>query len=111
MLGINRIRGESTFIRTPAGDVEVLILAVNSRLQTATLETKLPPAWQSAAISPQVLKLQEHFTITTTAGPIGVHVIRFQEGPSGKGYSVRIGIDAPRDWPIRRDDMKAGPPK
>jgi hypothetical protein len=99
MLALARLPGQSIILETPSGLFSILLIKVNR--SSNTIELRLKADWlpghadvtlqSEASLKPQALA--------------SLASIRFLEwGNQGKSR-VKLGIDAPRDWHILRQEM------
>jgi hypothetical protein len=102
MLDLRLSRDQSLIIETPSGGVEVSVLDVKPQDEVATMEVLVPDDWTVDGIPERVYKLHEEFVLGVPDGEIRLKLLRFRSNRDGKGGSVALGIDAPRDWPVFR---------
>ena len=104
MLGLKRRAGEAIVVRAPDGDIQLDVLGFDPEARITTVEISFPGT--SREPMHQIdLALGERLSVQTSNGPVSFHVFTFT-GEVSRRVSVRIGIEAPREWAIERPDMK-----
>ncbi len=107
MLGLKRRAGETIIVRAPDGDIQLDVVGFDAGAQITTVDITFPGTCRSP-LRQIDLAVGEQLAVQTGRGSVNFRVFTFT-GEVSRRASVRIGIDAPREWAIERPDMKKHP--
>ena len=93
MLRLNRSPGEALVIEAPAGRVRLLVTAVTNR--GATFEIQSPDGSEIA-----IRRYGENFRLKFTGDAVLIELTANQHR-----RTVGLRIDAPRSWPVVREEI------